>query len=471
MKNTVFGRILFWYLVISAILGTVLLFFGAYFFEGYLTHILGHQYYAESMRIAEDDYFSQQPTFQQAEMVERALEFVMGYQQCRVWITDPDGRLLFPEDHQVSESYSPEDILHLYNEMISVEDEYIIGEFSDVLKGTWLSVIAPVREDNIITEYVVFHYPMARIYHYRRVFQRVLLVILFLIVLFGLIPLFIYQTKIKNPIFEIKKGAEKYAEGNLDYQIPLSGESDLGYVACSLNYMADHLRENNRYHLRFLADLSHDFRSPLTSIKGYANAMLEGVIPPDQYPKYLDLISYESDRLVKLTHNLTTLNDLNANRHNLRIETFDINEAVLQTLRFFEGTARQAKVQLQSLFENERLMVKGDNDKIQQVLYNLTENAIKFSAPGSEVLIQTYQKNGKAFISVKDHGKGIPKEDLSRIWDRFFKGDLSRGKDPKGTGLGLTIVKEIITAHEEKIDVISTEGVGTEFLFTLPISE
>ncbi len=469
MKHSIFSRVLLWYLAVSAILITALMFIGAFVIEKYLTYSLGHQYYAESMRIASDkDFLAKSDTHQRAEMIEQSLEFLMGYQQCIIWITDPDGHLLFPDDTPVPENYSPGEILRIRQEMVEEEKQYVIGDFYDILEATWLSVIAPVYEDSALTEYIVFHYPMARIYRYRRLFQRVLFAILMTIMVFALIPLFIYQTKIRKPLEEITEGARKYSEGILDYQIPVRGDNDLSYVARSLNYMADHLGKNNEYQLRFLANISHDFRSPLTSIKGFANAMRDGVIPPDLYPKYLGTISYEADRLEKLTHNLTVLNDLDVNRHELNMEVFDINQVILQVLQSSEELGRQGSIRLTRRFENETLMVRADEEKIQQVLYNLIDNAIKFSPSDSEVVVQTYCTKKKAFISVKDHGKGIAKDELAKIWDRFYKSDSSRGKDRKGSGLGLSIVRDIINAHNEKINVISTEGVGTEFLFTLP---
>ena len=469
MKHSIFSRVLLWYLAVSAILITALMFIGAFVIEKYLTYSLGHQYYAESMRIASDkDFLAKSDTHQRAEMIEQSLEFLMGYQQCIIWITDPDGHLLFPDDTPVPENYSPGEILRIRQEMVEEEKQYVIGDFYDILEATWLSVIAPVYEDSALTEYIVFHYPMSRIYRYRRLFQRVLFAILITIMVFALIPLFIYQTKIRKPLEEITEGARKYSEGILDYQIPVRGDNDLSYVARSLNYMADHLDKNNEYQLRFLANISHDFRSPLTSIKGFANAMRDGVIPPDLYPKYLGTISYEADRLEKLTHNLTVLNDLDVNRHELNMEVFDINQVILQVLQSSEELGRQGSIRLTRRFENETLMVRADEEKIQQVLYNLIDNAIKFSPSDSEVVVQTYCTKKKAFISVKDHGKGIAKDELAKIWDRFYKSDSSRGKDRKGSGLGLSIVRDIINAHNERINVISTEGVGTEFLFTLP---
>ena len=123
---------------------------------------------------------------------------------------------------------------------------------------------------------------------------------------------------------------------------------------------------------------------------------------------------------------------------------------------------------LELVFHSETMPVQADKLKIQQVLYNLLDNAIKFSHDNSSILIETVDKHGKVFVSVKDFGVGIPKDSIKRIWSRFYKTDSSRGKDKKGTGLGLSIVREIIVAHGENIDVVSTEGIGSEFIFSLP---
>ena len=147
---------------------------------------------------------------------------------------------------------------------------------------------------------------------------------------------------------------------------------------------------------------------------------------------------------------------------------FDINQVIRNTASTFEGTCHNKSIAIEMILTGNEMYVHADMGKIQQVLYNLIDNAIKFSRENSVIYIQTSLKYEKVFVSVKDTGIGIPKESIKKIWDRFYKSDLSRGKDKKGTGLGLAIVKEIIQAHGENIDVISTQGVGSEFIFTLP---
>lgn len=270
-----------------------------------------------------------------------------------------------------------------------------------------------------------------------------------------------------KPLHEITKGASEFANGNLSYQIPVDSENELGYLAKNLNYMADKLNRNGEYQRQFISNISHDFRSPLTSIKGYVEAMIDGTIPVEMQEKYLKIISYEAERLEKLTRGLLTLNELDIQKRMLNIQSFDINQVIKSTAASFEGTCTTRQILLELVLSGKELYARADIEQIQQVLYNLLSNAIKFSPDHSTITIETTEKNDKIFVSVKDHGIGIPKSSINKIWERFYKIDRSRGKDQKGTGLGLAIVKEIISAHGQHINVISTEGVGTEFIFTL----
>jgi signal transduction histidine kinase len=242
-------------------------------------------------------------------------------------------------------------------------------------------------------------------------------------------------------------------------------------LANALSYMAGEINNLGDYQKKFVANISHDFRSPLTSIKGYAEALQDGTIPYDMKDKYLGIILFETDRLNKLTTSLLELNSFDNKGTLLDITSFDINHIIKKTAESFEGTCTQKKITLNLIFSSRETLVDADFGKIQQVLYNLLDNAIKFSHHNSIIKVTTSEKGDKVFISVKDNGIGIPKDSIKKVWERFYKTDASRGKDKKGTGLGLSIVKEIITAHNENINVISTEGVGTEFIFSLPRTE
>ncbi len=271
------------------------------------------------------------------------------------------------------------------------------------------------------------------------------------------------------PLKKITEAANQYAAGNLTYKTTIHTQDEMGYLADTLNYMSDELDKMEEYQRTFIANISHDFRSPLTSIKGYLEAILDGTIPPEMYEKYLTRVISETERLNKLTQGLLTLNSLDSKGY-LSRTNFDINRVIKDTAASFEGTCDAKNIVLDLTFSENSTMVHADFGKIQQVLYNLIDNAIKFSHQDSVIYIQTSIKYEKVFVSVKDTGIGIPKGSIKKIWERFYKTDQSRGKDKRGTGLGLSIVKEIIQNHGETIDVISTEGVGTEFIFSLPRS-
>ena len=283
----------------------------------------------------------------------------------------------------------------------------------------------------------------------------------------SLIILLVFTKTVYFPLKKITAGANEYAAGNLNYQIELKTHDEMGYLAATLNYMSGELNKMEEYQRTFIANVSHDFRSPLTSIKGYLEAIIDGTIPPEMYEKYLTRMITETERLNKLTQGMLTLNSLDSKGY-LSRTSFDINRVIKDTAASFEGTCDARNIDFDLTFADNIQMVYADLGKIQQVLYNLIDNAIKFSHPDSTIYIQVSAQYEKLFVSIKDTGIGIPRDSIKKIWERFYKTDLSRGKDKKGTGLGLSIVKEIIQAHGENIDVVSTEGVGTEFIFSLP---
>ena len=314
---------------------------------------------------------------------------------------------------------------------------------------------------------MLIHLPLSQIEDSRDGFLNILYIVSGIIFGLSLIILLVFTKTVYLPLKKITEAANQYAEGNLKYKTTINTQDEMGYLAATLNYMSDELDKMEEYQRTFIANISHDFRSPLTSIKGYLEAILDGTIPPEMYEKYLNRVISETDRLNKLTQGLLTLNSLDSKGY-LSRTNFDMNRVIKDTAASFEGTCDTKNIVLDLTFSENITLVYADLGKIQQVLYNLIDNAIKFSHPDSVIYIQTTVKYEKVFVSVKDTGIGIPKGSLKKIWERFYKTDQSRGKDKRGTGLGLAIVKEIIQNHGETIDVISTEGVGTEFIFTLP---
>ncbi|MBR2527573.1 MAG: HAMP domain-containing histidine kinase [Blautia sp.] len=293
--------------------------------------------------------------------------------------------------------------------------------------------------------------------------------LVFLIVFFLLLPFFVwFYRRVSVPLKSIIEGAREYSRGNLSHTIYVPNASaEIVYLANTMNDMASRLNENGAYQKEMIANISHDLRSPLTIIKGYATALTDGTIPPQMQEHYLNILLRETQRLEKLTLNLLTLDNLSANKRILHMTVFDIQKTLLHCIDSFETTCRKRRIAIDTRFSEASLKVHADQENIQQLLYHLLDNAVKFSENDSRIIVETSAKKETVFVSIRDFGCGIDKDHLPLIWERFYKTDPSRGRDKMGTGLGLPIVKEIIQAHGQTIDVISTPGTGTDVIFTL----
>ena len=274
-----------------------------------------------------------------------------------------------------------------------------------------------------------------------------------------------------RPVRKIAEGAGEFAAGNMDHRIQVSSDDEVGYLANSLNDMARQLQSADESQKKFIANISHDFRSPLTSIRGYLQAMADGVIPPESYDKYFNIVIGETERLTNLTQSMLSLNSLDEARLGLELSDFDLVRTVRSVCETFEGVCQKKGITFDLIFGAPVITVRADLGRIGQALHNLIDNAIKFSYENGVIRIRLQEVGDKVSVSVRDFGCGIEKDDLGKIWTRFYKSDASRGKDKKGTGLGLSITREIIAAHGETIDVTSTPGSGTEFIFRLPLAK
>ena len=348
---------------------------------------------------------------------------------------------------------------------------YQTGTFFNTFPEETLSVFSPITINYKVRGYVLIHKPVRDLIALKDGFINMAYMTLAVIFLCAFVLIGLFTCTVYIPIRKITRAARDYSEGNFDTQINIQTNDEIGYLAASLNYMAAELSTLEDDQRKFIANVSHDFRSPLTSIKGYVEAIMDGTIPHEMQDKYLNIILLETERLNKLTQSMLELNKYGARGTMLDISSFDINNTIKLVVQSFEGICQEKKISFELILTGHTSYVYADMSKIQQVLYNLIDNAIKFSHPDSTITIETTEKNEKVFISVKDTGIGIPKDSMKKIWERFYKTDLSRGKDKRGTGLGLAIVREIISVHNENINVISTEGVGTEFIFTLPLNQ
>ena len=387
-----------------------------------------------------------------------------------VWIIDTHGTVIY----DTSDTHTGQTIASFTPSAFGTSDRSTAGYLeTGTMNGFFnekqISVMTSIISDYTTHGYVMIHIQDATVQQLSYQVLNIVYIMSGIVFLAtGLILLVMFYLLANRPINKIIKAADAYATGDLKYRSEVRSADELGYLSATLNYMAQELDNTEEYQRQFISNVSHDFRSPLTSIKGYLNAILDGTIPPEMYDHYLSVVINETDRLNKLTYELLTLNQVgDGNKIGLNISDFDINRTIRDTCAIFEGQCKAKRIRFNLTFDNKVQMVRADMGKIQQVVYNLIDNAIKFSKPDTSIDIETMDKNGKVFVSVKDHGCGISKQDQKKIFERFYKADNSRGKDRQGTGLGLAITKEIITAHGQTIDVVSTPDVGTDFTFTI----
>ena len=272
-----------------------------------------------------------------------------------------------------------------------------------------------------------------------------------------------------QPITEMLRATRAYASGDLDVRIHEDGRNDeIGELASSFNVMADSLAQTERQRRDFIANISHELKTPMTTIAGYTDGILDGTIPPEKERQYLQIISEESRRLSRLVRRMLDLSQIQSLE--LRRAQFDLCESMRLALLSMEQKILDRGLDVETDIPDDPVSVLGDNDLITQVVYNLLENAVKFAAPGSTLYLGLRREGEKAVVSVRNTGHTIPASELPLLFERFHKTDKSRSEDKEGYGLGLYVVKTILDHHKERVTVTSADGVTT-FRFTMQIAQ
>lgn len=465
MRSTLYLKFVVVYIIFGFLSFFTVATLNSEFFEQYLTREESSKLHREAVLLADDylvNYFKEDLTLYDVRI---QLEAMTTYLNASAWFVDKDGTIMTASSFFGAPT-PPQEITD-FDPAECGNRAYLVGNYRNYFREPVITVISPVIQGFSTKGYIVLHSPQSAILETKSSLMRYVYITTVVIYLLSFIILLAIRFLIYEPLRRITEAAKQYASGNLEYEIPITTQDEMGYLSASLNYMSSQLKDMEDYQKKFIANVSHDFRSPLTSIKGYVEAIADGTIPPELQKKYLNIILFETERLTDLTKDLLTLNEFDRKDLLLDKTRFDIHEVIKNTAESFQGRCVEKKIEIELLFASKTLPVTADRRKIQQVLYNLLDNAIKFSPQESAITLETTERYEKVFVSVKDHGIGIPKANIPKVWDRFYKSDLSRGKDKKGTGLGLSIVKEIIQAHGENINIISTEGVGTEFIFSL----
>ena len=338
---------------------------------------------------------------------------------------------------------------------ISINNDYnsIVGAF-----------VKPIYSNNQLDGYIIMveNEPVNE----KRTIFIIWISIILAVIVAGAIVKYFAQLLVVEPIEEINNAAKRLAKGDVQERVKVVGKNEIGELAESFNKMAQSIEQSDNIRREFISNVSHELRSPITSIKGFIGGILDGVIPRDKENYYLKIVYDEIDRLARLVNDLLDISAMESGKFNLNISEFDINQTISLCILNLENKIQTKGLNVKAIFHEKRCFAIGDRDRILQVMTNLLENAIKYSDDNGQIEVNISTKGEKIFVSIFNSCNILSENDLNHIWDRFYKSDKSR-TNKISTGLGLPIVRLILSQHNQDIWVENVEDKGVKFIFTL----
>lgn len=385
-----------------------------------------------------------------------------------IFIVDNDGVIVSCSDRNLYSEYIGATLGSTFFEAIKDETRDHVSNLGGVLDAQSYIVSQAIISGGETWGYAVIAYDSSRIFETFQTFFAIFFLVSSIVLTIAVLITMVTTKRQTAPINEMAAAAKKFGHGDFSVRIRDRGRTDeIGALTAAFNTMAESLEKSEERRSEFIANVSHELKTPMTTISGFADGILDGTIPPERERQYLETISSETKRLNRMVRGMLELSKIQADDPlALRHKSFDISEILILTLLSLEGKINDKHLDIDISLPETHFIVLGDGDSITQVAYNLLDNAIKFSPERGTICLSLWKQEDKAYVSVKNSGRTIPEAQLSLIFDRFHKLDRSRSEDRDGVGLGLYIVKTILGNHGEDISVTSSEGV-TEFVFTL----
>lgn len=462
--KSIFAKLFMLYL---ALIFFSFLLFGSIFF--YLFHLQLYEDFEETFSLhfnLVEDHFAVIETFQwNHEETERSLKASLSHKDFNIFILNEAGELLFSPSYPISEAFlvKPEFVEEIFREGKASEGgrddgglSYYIGSVIDM----------PGIDDNNGAMVMVFH----NLNHqYQQMIYRILLTFMMTISVAGLLLWFISR-RITSPLQEMNQTVLKYAKGDFSQPVEVNSNDEIGQLGESVNYMARELSALEETRNNLITDVSHDLRSPLTSIKGFLVALIDGTVPDSRRDHIYLLMKEETERIIKLVNDTLDMSQLEAGEVKLDPQPFNLTKQLQMIIAKLEPQLSSKQITISIIPDDDHIHVVADRNRMEQLFINLLQNGIQFSPRDSEIRIRLVKQADTVEVNVEDEGQGISEEQLSYIWQRFYKTDKARTQKA-GIGIGLSIVKSIMQLHQLEIHVDSHEGEGTTFSFQLPLSK
>ena len=384
-----------------------------------------------------------------------------------IFLVDANGQTLYctEESPCVHTTYTiPSEILNSARE----STYQATGDFGGLYKEIYYTVGVPFRSSSgELFGYVFASLPAKSLNVFLVEIFKMFLLASATVLLLSSVILYFSTRQMVKPLRDMSAAARRFGQGDFSTRLQIHGYDEVAQLGMALNNMASSLSIQENMSRSFVANVSHELKTPMTSIAGFIDGILDGTIPPEKQNHYLHIVSDEVKRMSRLVRSMLNLAKIEAGEMKLNCTSFNIVDTICQTVFSFEQQIEAKHLEIRGL-DHDKLLVDADPDLLHQVIYNLTENAVKFVNEGGYLEFDLKKENGFVIMGVKNSGAGLTKDEIAHVFDRFYKTDKSRGLDKNGVGLGLYIVKSIVNLHQGEIMVRSVPGEYTEFVCSLP---
>lgn len=387
----------------------------------------------------------------------------------RIYVADNKGQLKMVVTPTTSDTQSaskiPDSIMKIINNRQNLSDYDTLGGFFNT-RYTYSGVPIIGADGTVLGAVIVSSQSGSMMTIVGGIFKIFIFCVCMILVL-AFIAIYFVSARLVRPLRQMGSAAKSFAKGDFSTRIPIRDSDEIGQLAVAFNNMATSLTSLEDMRRSFVANVSHELKTPMTSIAGFIDGILDGTIPQEKESYYLTIVSDEVKRLSRLVRSFLDIARIEAGELKISPTEFDVMETVRRVVIGFEKAIDDKALDIRGMDTDEKFVVCADSDLTHQIIYNLVDNAVKFANPGGFLELNVASKDEKVYVGVKNSGMGIPADELPYVFDRFYKTDKSRSQDRKGVGLGLYIVKTVLNMQGEDIVAKSVEGEFCEFVFTL----
>lgn len=383
-----------------------------------------------------------------------------------IFIADAEGDVLLCSDAAVLRTAKDTSLGKITSQV--TDSPFTISTMEGLFKRPQYVATTPVAIKDKTIGYVLVSAPTASLWNTLSSNLKVYMVSVFGALALSFVVVYLLTLHIVRPLRQMAAATRRFAQGDFSARVTVRGKDEMAELGDALNHMAVSLSSLETMRRSFIANVSHELKTPMTTIAGFVDGMLDGTIPPEQQSRYMTIVSGEVKRLSRLVHSMLDLSRIDSGELKMNMVRMDLTEALCGVLVSSEQRIEKKGLRITGLEECGKTEIDGDYDLMCQVLYNLVDNAIKFTEDGGYIDFRLTKADGRVNVVVRNSGAGIPAEEMPQIFERFYKSDRSRALDKNGMGLGLYIVKTVISFHHGEVAVRSVEGEFTEFAFWVP---